>query len=324
MTVNTDKKELNSGNMYVQEVEIAVPKGLIAVLGGTGRIGKSVVESLRVAGLPVRVLTRSEKKIKSLPDGVEGLLGDPHRKEDLKALLEGAYGVFFVSLHDPDELRMGQALIAAAQEARVQKIVYASAAYPNPANAIARKLIWTFIGLMSPHYKPKLTLDAAVRRLPNGTVLMPANFFQNDDIYRDDVLLEGVYPQPVGSKGTCRIDTRDVGDAAVSVFSEDGHAKRSYPLAGPTVTGEDIAAELTEVLGRPVRYAGDNLDAWEVRVQGRLAPKEVKDFRKTYELMHRVGFGLPQAAQDQGEELLRKPYRKYSDYARELLSDTER
>ena len=292
-------------------------KGLIAVLGGTGRIGTSVVDALCSSGFPVRVLTRSHEKCKYLPAGTEGIVGDPKDYEALEALVDNAFGVFFVSFHDAHELEIGKNVIAAAQAATVEKIVYASAAYPSPKNSVARKLFWTFLGFMSPHYKPKLTLDETVRNLPNGTVLMPANFFQNDEIYQQDIADEGVYPQPVGSKGTCRIDTRDVGDAAVKIFSEEGHNGNAYPLAGPLVNGTQIAATLSEVLGRPVKYGGDDLDLWEARVKDRLATKERQDFRKTYDLMQRVGFGLPQWAQDEGEALLGRPYRQYQDYVRE-------
>ena len=288
-------------------------KGLIAVLGGTGRIGSSVVEALRLNNFPVRVITRSKEKRESFRTGVEGIVGDPNDAGALDALVDGAYGLFFVSFHDDRELEIGRQVIKAAQAAGVKKIVFASAAYPNPKNPVVRKLLWTLLGQMSPHYKPKLILDETVRRLPNGTVLMPANFFQNDDIYQDDILDEGIYPQPVGSKGTCRIDTRDIGDAAVKIFSEDGHAGNVYPLAGPLMNGDQIAEVLSETLGKPVKYGGDDLDQWEIRVKGRLATKERKDFRKTYELMQKVGFGLPQSAQDEGETLLGRPYRQYQD-----------
>ena len=294
-------------------------QGVVAVFGGTGRVGRSVVDALRMNGFRVRVLTRSEQKRDALPADVDVIVGDPHDRKALESLVDAAYGLFFVSLHDEHELQIGRNVIAAAQAASVQKIVYSSAAYPSPRNALARNLFWALFGLMSPHYKPKLTLDAAVRKLRNGTVLMPANFFQNDILYRRDILEEGIYPQPVGVKGTCRIDVRDIGDAAVRIFSEDGHGRQAYPLAGPVMNGEQCAAVLSEVLGRPVKYAGDDLDAWEQRVKDRLAPKERQDFRKTYELMQKVGFGLSQDTQDEGVALLGKPYRQYSAFAREFL-----
>ena len=300
-------------------METLKKQGLIAVLGGTGRIGTSVVEALRSYGFPVKVLTRSPEKSKTFPVGVEGLVGNPNDIKALDALVDNAYGLFFVSFHDEYELEIGRNVIAAAQAAGVEKIVYASAAYPSPKNALVRKLFWAFLGLMSPHYKPKLTLDETVRNLPNGTVLMPANFFQNDEIYRQDILDEGVYPQPVGSKGTCRIDTRDIGDAVVKIFSDDRHEGGVYPLAGPLVNGAQIAAVISEISGKPIKYGGDDLDQWEARVKDRLATKERKDFRKTYELMQKVGFGLPQWAQDEGEALLGKPYRQYQDYVIELF-----
>lgn len=294
-------------------------RGLIAVLGGSGGIGSSVVEALQLHGFPVRVLTRFAEKCETFLPGVEGLVGDANDPDVLRALTNGAYGVFFTSLHDQNELKIGQDFIAAAQSAQVKKIVFASAAYPSPKNALVRKLFWSLLKQISPHYSPKLTLDAQVRKLPNGTVLMPANFFQNDDLYQQDILEEGIYPQPVGSKGTCRIDTRDIGDAAVRVFSEDGHQGKAYPLAGPLVNGEQIATSLSVLLGKPIKYAGDDLDQWEERVKDRFSTKKCNDYRKTYELMQRVGFGLPQSAQDEGEALLGRPYRLYQDYVKNQL-----
>jgi uncharacterized protein YbjT (DUF2867 family) len=292
--------------------------GLVAVVGGTGRVGSSVVEALRQDGIPVRVLTRSPEKRERLPGGVDGHVGDPHDTATLKKLMADAQGVFFVSLHDEQEEQVGRGIIAEAQKASVRKLVYASAAYPNPKNKLARKVAWTMIGLMSPHYRPKMRLDATVRKLPIGIVLMPANFFQNDEVYRHDLMEEGVYPQPIGKKGASRIDTRDIGDAAVRVFREDRHVGGVYPIVGPTMNGEQCAAVWSEALARPVRYAGDDLDAWEHRIEDRLSQKERQDFRKTYKLMQKVGFGAPARAQAECEALLQKPLRGYLDYAREV------
>ena len=292
--------------------------GLIAVVGGTGRVGSGVVEALRQNQIPVRVLTRSPEKCERLPDGVDGLVGDPHDTAALKKLMVDAQGVFFVSLHDEHEEQVGRSVIAEAQRANVEKLVYSSAAYPNPKNKLARMLVWTMLGLMSPHYKPKLHLDSTVRKLPIGIVLMPANFFQNDELFLHDLMEESLYTHPIGTKGTSRIDTRDIGDAAVRVFSEDGHLGGVYPIVGPTMNGEQCAAVWSEVLDRPIRYAGDDLDAFEQRLKDRVTPKELQDFRKTYKLMQRVGFGASADAQAECEALLQKPIRKYIDYAREI------
>ena len=46
------------------------------VLGGTGTVGSVVVQELLKRGVPVRVATRSEEKVKTLPEKVQGVVGD--------------------------------------------------------------------------------------------------------------------------------------------------------------------------------------------------------------------------------------------------------
>ena len=65
-----------------------------------------------------------------------------------------------------------------------------------------------------------------------------------------------------------------------------------------------LAAVWSEVLGKPVQYAGDNLDDWDRRVEGRFASHEQQDFRKTYKLMQKVGFGVPSGDLAEFENLL--------------------
>src|SRR5215218_10509516 len=51
------------------------------------------------------------------------------------------------------------------------------------------------------------------------------------------------------------IDPRDVAATAAAVASEDGHEGRTYELTGPEpVTFSDVAAQLSEVAGRPVGF----------------------------------------------------------------------
>ena len=58
----------------------------ILVLGGTGTVGSQVVNELLARDVDVRVLTRSTEKVESLPDGVEGVIGDllePERRKEI-------------------------------------------------------------------------------------------------------------------------------------------------------------------------------------------------------------------------------------------------
>lgn len=51
------------------------------------------------------------------------------------------------------------------------------------------------------------------------------------------------------------IDPRDVAEVAATVLTGEGHDGRSYQLTGPeVVTFDDVALELTTVLGRPIGF----------------------------------------------------------------------
>ncbi len=110
-----------------------------------------------------------------------------------------------------------------------------------------------------------------------ATILRPNYFMQNDASLRDALLGQGVYPQPIGSKGISMIDARDIAEAAALFLLEREHATESLPretveLVGPDAfTGEAVAGVWSEVLGRQIHYGADDLAAFEKRL-GSFAP----------------------------------------------------
>jgi uncharacterized protein YbjT (DUF2867 family) len=60
---------------------------------------------------------------------------------------------------------------------------------------------------------------------------------------------------PAAGAKIAMIDPRDVADVAAQVLSTDGHDGRAYELTGPeAVTFDDVVAELSAILGRPIRF----------------------------------------------------------------------
>lgn len=106
----------------------------ILVLGGTGLLGKPVVESLLNAGYGVRVLVRDTNRAWSLlPESVEMVPGDATSAEGVEAAMDGAHGVH-VSVGGPDELPAVQNVVAAASGAGIQRITYLSGASVSEEN----------------------------------------------------------------------------------------------------------------------------------------------------------------------------------------------
>src|SRR5262245_5554844 len=137
------------------------------VIGGTGTVGGEVVRGLLGRGDRVRVLTRSAAKVRSLPAGAEGVVGDLADSLSLRKPLDGVDGVFLATPLDPEESERGLAAVEAVRAARVGRLVYMS----------VHKVVE---GAQIPHFGSKLPIEKAVRGLGLPfTILRPNNFFQN-------------------------------------------------------------------------------------------------------------------------------------------------
>ncbi len=88
------------------------------------------------------------------------------------------------------------------------------------------------------------------------TFLRPNAFMQN---YLTDfgasLSAQAVFHAPQGTGAVSLIDARDVAAAAVAALTQSAHAGRAYDLTGPeALSNEQVAAILSESLGRPIRY----------------------------------------------------------------------
>ncbi|HET9768906.1 MAG TPA: NmrA family NAD(P)-binding protein, partial [Thermoanaerobaculia bacterium] len=177
-------------------------------------------------------------------------------------------------------------------------------------------------GLHLPHFGSKRLVELALAQSGlEYTVLRPNNFYQNDYWWKDVMLQYGIYPQPIGSTGISRVDVRDIADGAVAALVTDDHVGEIYEMGGPDLcTGENTAQTWSEVLGREVRYAGDDLDAWEEQNLRYLPPTVVYDFRLMYQLFQDHGLKLTPADATRLEKLLGHPPRGFADFARETAA----
>lgn len=224
----------------------------ILCLGGTGTVGSQVVERLKGRDVSVRCMTRSAGKAGKISDGVHFVAGDLEDPTSLGSVFEGVDRVHLLTPLHPDEPTLGRNAVAAARNARVERIVLHSVHRVDEAPHV-------------PHFASKIEILEAIREsgIP-WVAIEPNHYFQNDLRVRDAIVRAGVYPTPVGPIGCSRVDVRDIADATVSALLDHGHEGACYPVAGPeALTGEEIARTWSRHLGREVRYAGDDLDAWE-------------------------------------------------------------
>ena len=232
----------------------------ILVTGSTGTIGTQVLTFLNGNSAEVRALTRAPEKAQ-FPAGVTAVQGDLSDIDSVRAALGGISTLFLLAPNAPDELTQAMLTLDAAHAAGVKGIVYLSV-FKGEAYADV------------PHFASKMTVERMIHAadLP-VTILRPAYFIQNDLRQKDALLGGGVYGMPIGDRGISMVDIRDIGEAAAKELLRRERANgplphETYELVGPdALTGTSIAALWSDVLGRPIGYAGNDLDALERRLK---------------------------------------------------------
>ena len=228
----------------------------ILVTGGTGRVGRHVVEQLVGRGADVRALTRDPAKA-ALPAGVEVVQGDLLDLDALRAAFSGVSTLFLLNAVTGDEFTQAIITLNVAREAGVDRVVYLSVFEADRAVNV-------------PHFAVKYGAERMLEGMGFGaTILRPAYFIDNEVLVQDVILRHGVYPMPIGSKGVAMVDTRDIAEVAAIELIRRDQAPGKLPidtinLVGPdTLTGAAVAAIWSDVLGRPIAYAGDDPSGFE-------------------------------------------------------------
>jgi uncharacterized protein YbjT (DUF2867 family) len=154
----------------------------------------------------------------------------------------------------PDEVSIGQAVISAAQSARVDQFVYHSVLKPQTESM--------------PHHWKKLRVEEML--IESGmpyTILQPAAYMQNILSHWESIHNEGLYPVPYPAETRLSlIDLNDVAVAATIVLTDTGHDYATYELVGTDGLSQiQVADILSQELDRPVRVVIVPLESWETQ-----------------------------------------------------------
>ncbi|MBK9167602.1 MAG: NmrA family NAD(P)-binding protein [Bryobacterales bacterium] len=279
----------------------------ILVTGSTGTVGSAVTQALLAAGHAPRVMLRDPKK--PVPAGCTVVQGDLQRPETLAEAFAGSDTLFLLTALAQDEAEQGLAGVEAAKKAGFRRIVYMTVHALDSA-------------LYIPHFgSKKPAVDAIEASGLEYVLLEPNNFYQNDHWFRDAILEYGVYPQPIGSAGLSRVDVRDIADAAVSALTRPLGGDLRCPLVGPdALTGPQVAEVYADLLGKPVVYGGDDLEAWGAQASQMMPEWLVHDLKIMYG--HFQEHGLKATEQDLAiqEKYLGHAPRPFAAFAREAVA----
>jgi len=282
----------------------------ILVTGATGTIGRQIVEHLAKRGADVRALVRDPSKA-SFAAGVTVVKGDLLDVDALRSAFKGVSTLFLLNAVVADEFTQALMALNLAREAGIERIVYLS-------------VIHSDVYVNVPHFAGKFGVERMIEQMGfKATILRPAYFIQNDLMIKDAITNHGVYPMPIGSKGLAMIDVRDIGEIAALELLRREQAAEPLPidrinLVGPeTLTGADIAAIWSDVLGRKVAYPGDDTAGFEQNLRQYMSPWMAYDMRLMAERFLTDGM-LPETGDVQRlTALLQRPLRAYRDFASE-------
>ncbi|MFI5697169.1 NAD(P)H-binding protein [Kribbella sp. NPDC051586] len=218
---------------------------MILVTGATGTIGSELVRQLVARDIPVRGMTRRE-----LPGFVQADFDDP---ESLRKAIVGVDAVFLLSAPGPWVPDHDEAMVAAAVDGGVPRIVKLSAI---GSTGEGRPASWHAAG------------ESAVRDSGLAwTILRPAGFASNVLRWLPAIRAGQPIPNQTGDGGHGFVDPRDVAAVAaaalVSVSVSGDHDGQTYTLTGPELLSvPDQVAIMSDVLGRALRVVDVPLEVY--------------------------------------------------------------
>jgi NAD(P)H dehydrogenase (quinone) len=232
---------------------------MILVTGAGGKTGKAVIKALVARGAPVRGFVRSTAHEAALRNiGIrEVVTGEMDDADVLSRAVKGADAIYHICPNvSPHEIALAKALISAARDSGVPRLVYHSVLHPQ-------------IEAM-PHHWSKLRVEEML--FTSGldiTILQPTAYMQNSLAQWERMLSDGIYrvPYPIGTRLSL-VDLEDVAEAAARVLTDDGHSGATYELVGtPPLSQIEIAEAFGRALNKVIRAEAEAIESWEQRAR---------------------------------------------------------
>ncbi len=247
-------------------------KKIIAVVGATGAQGGGLVRAVLDdpdSQFAVRALTRnpdSDPARVLAERGAEVVQADLDDVESLRKAFEGCYGAFGITNfweHFSAEKEKAQAanIAAAAEAAGVKHVIWSTFEDTRNLLPIDDERMPVLQGQYNvPHFDAKSEANQYFSDRGVPTTLLYTSF------YWENFIFFGAGPQPgpdgflvltlpMGDAKLPGIAVEDIGRAAYGIFKQgDAYIGKTVAIAGEHLTGEEMAAAMSNALGQEVRY----------------------------------------------------------------------
>ncbi|KAG2379507.1 hypothetical protein C9374_006624 [Naegleria lovaniensis] len=235
---------------------------VILVIGGSGKVGTELVQSLLERKARIRILVRHVENAKSLfGNQVEYVAGDVTQNLDTSVVDTSAFQnverLFILVPNNPKQVAQELNLVkkvlqqSALTLRQVLKLSVLNADASRPLGDLQR-----LHGQIENRLEDYLNEHAPQVHF---TVLRPNNFMQNLLAEANGIKNEGVLYRPRAEPFEYRIsfiDTRDIGEAAATILTEnpEKHSGRSYELTGPeALSWDEVVQRISTVANHPVK-----------------------------------------------------------------------
>lgn len=231
----------------------------VAVTGASGQLGRLVVEALLKDGSqPVVAVVRDPAKVADLAErGVEVRVAGFDDQAALERAFQGVDRVLLVSGNEFGKRVAQHTNVLRAAEAAGVKLL----AYTSIPHADRNPLI-----LAQEHIGTEAVLAGA--SIPT-TLLRNGWYWENYAGGLGHAVASGVLHGAAGDGKVSGAARADYAEAAARVLTTDGHEGKVYELGGDeTLSYAELAQVISEVSGKPVRYADLPQQDYAAALQG--------------------------------------------------------
>ncbi len=271
----------------------------VLAVGAAGEFAGLVVPELSRRGVKVRgLVAKAEKEAAARAQGAaETVVGDLRNAEQVAAALAGMDAAFYIAPFAlEEEAEVGKRFIQLAKAAGVRRIVFSSVINPSIVEL--------------KNHAVKLPVEGAL--IESGleyTILNPAVFLQNIAPGWKKAQETGKHVELWSNDMRfSRVDYRDVAEVAAIALTEDRLLYGTFQLCAEGIlNGYELAALMTEVVGRPVKAEQGPLPPSDK------VPQQLIEMMRWYDQHSLLGNPLTLSA------ILGRPARSLRDYLAELL-----
>jgi uncharacterized protein YbjT (DUF2867 family) len=281
---------------------------MIFVTGASGTVGSEAIRQLESAKASFRAGYFSKEKAEAArARGIEVAIIDYNRPETLRAAFQGCDELFLLGPNALNQTQLEVNAVEAAKAVGVRLIVKQSVLGADEEAFILVRI-----------HRP---VEKAIESSGIAwTFLRPNSFMQNVVMFMGGTIrAEGAFYSASGGARISHVDVRDIAAVAVKALTEPGHERKAYTLTGPeALTYDELASELSKVLGRPIRHISLSPADLKASMLAEGTPEEIADRLIDLERFFRDD-GASRITNDIKQVTGRDP-RRFAQYTRDCAS----